>query len=259
MTKLTNTLKAKLADGKVALIATLQLARNGDTARIFAASGYDALVLDREHNLIPEDAVADILITALSAGIAPLVRLPDAAPGPIGQALSAGALGVVIPRVEDAETAATIVRAATFPPAGRRPVPPNFPHFLRNPIGQADAVAQLASESMVVVIIETLAGVAAADAIAAIPGVDVLFLGASDLMTDIGRPGAKDDPALWDAAATVEAACRRHGKTAGMGGLTEEAQLARAIGLGMRYISAAHDASLLQTAATARAGRLRGI
>lgn len=259
MAVMANSLKTALASGKIALIATVQLGRTGDTARIFAGAGYDALVLDREHNLIPDEAVADLILSALEAGIAPLVRLPDAAPGPIGQALSSGALGIVIPRVEDARTAEAVVRAASFPPGGRRPVPPNFPHFRRQPVTQTDAVACLAAETMVVAIVETLAAVAAAKDIAAVPGVDILFLGASDLMADMGRTGAKDDPALWEAVAAVEAACRRHGKIPGMGGLVEEAQLARAIGLGMRYISAAHDAMLLQAAASGRAKRLRSL
>lgn len=250
-------LRGRMAADEVALVATVGTGRSGDVARIFAAADYDALVLDREHNLIPEDACAEMLLAALEAGITPLVRLPDAAPGPIGQALSAGALGVVIPRVEDAATAAAIVRAATFPPGGRRPVPPVFPHFRRAPVTQGEAVAQLAAATVTVAIIETRAGVAAAVEIAAVPGLDVLFLGASDLMTDLGRPGAKEDPALWDAAAAVVRACRAHGKTPGMGGIPDEAGMARAVAAGMRYLSAAHDATLLQAAATERAARLR--
>lgn len=248
-----------MAADEVALVATVGTGRSGDVARIFAASGYDALVLDREHNLIPDDACAEMLLAALEAGITPLVRLPDAAPGPIGQALSAGALGIVVPRVEDARTAEAIVRAATFPPGGRRPVPPVLPHFRRGPIAQGDAVARLAAETVTVAIIETRAAVAAVEEIAAVPGLHVLFLGASDLMADLGRPGAKDDPALWDAAAAVVRACRAHEKTPGMGGLPDEAGMARAVAAGMRYLSAAHDATLLQSAATERASRLRAL
>ncbi|WP_270933509.1 aldolase/citrate lyase family protein [Falsiroseomonas oryzae] len=254
-----NGLKSRLAAGDTALVATLQLARSGDSARVFARAGYDALVLDAEHNLIGPDAMGEILLAALDAGIAPLVRLPDAAPGPIGQALSAGALGVVIPRVETADLAEAVARAAAFAPRGRRPLPPVFPHFRRVPTAQAEAVASLAAETLVVVIIETRQAVANAAAIAAVEGVDVLFLGASDLSADLGRPGAKDDPALWDAAAAVAAACRAAGKVPGMGGIVEDAHFARARALGMRWISAAHDATLLQAAATERAKRLRAL
>jgi 2-keto-3-deoxy-L-rhamnonate aldolase RhmA len=254
-----NGLRSRLAAGDTALVATLQLARSGDVARIFASAGFDALVLDAEHNLIGADAAGEILLAALGAGIAPLLRLPDAAPGPIGQALSAGALGVVIPRIETAEDAAAVARAARFAPRGRRPLPPVFPHFGREPIGQAQTVAVLEAETLVVAIIETRRAVENAAAIAAVEGVDVLFLGASDLTADLGRPGAKADPALWESAEAVAAACRAAGKVPGMGGIVEEAHFARAIGLGMRWISAAHDATLLQAAATERARRLRAL
>lgn len=254
-----NGLRSRLAAGDTALVATLQLARSGDVARIFARAGFDALVLDAEHNLIGADAMGELLLAALDAGIAPLVRLPDAAPGPIGQSLSAGALGVVIPRVEDAAQAEAIARAARFAPAGRRPLPPVFPHFRRAPIGQADAVAALAAETLVVAIIETQRGVVNAESIAAVPGVDVLFLGASDLTADLGLPGAKDDPAVWDAARALAEACGAAGKVAGMGGITQNAHFARAKSLGMRWISAAHDATLLQAAATDRARLLRSL
>jgi 2-keto-3-deoxy-L-rhamnonate aldolase RhmA len=254
-----NGLKVRLAAGDTALVATLQLARSGDVARIFARSGYDALVLDAEHNLIPGDAAAEIMTSALDAGIAPLLRLPDAAPGPIGQALSAGALGVVIPRIETAEHAEAVARAARFAPLGRRPLPPVFPHFRRHPVTQSEAVTALDAETLVVVIIETRRAVCNAAAIAAVPGVDVLFLGASDLTADLGHPGAKHLSEVWEAAETVAQACRAAGKVPGIGGIVEEAHFARAKALGMRWISAAHDATLLQAAATERARRLRAL
>ncbi|MBU8546515.1 MULTISPECIES: HpcH/HpaI aldolase family protein [Roseomonadaceae] len=254
-----NDLKARLAAGDTALVATLQLARSGDTARIFARSGFDALVLDCEHNLIGADAAADILLAGLEAGIAPLVRLPDDAPGPIGQALSAGALGVVIPRVETAAQAQAVARAARFAPEGRRPLPPVFPHFRRHKVSQGEAVATLSAETIVVVIIETQQAVRNAAAIAAVPGIDVLFLGASDLSADLGQAGMKENPALWEAAEVVATACRAAGKVPGMGGIVEEAHFVRAKALGMRWMSTAHDATLLQAAATARAAWMRGL
>ncbi len=251
-------MKARLAAGEAALVVTTQLARDGDVARILAVAGYDVMVIDREHNQIPDDAVNALVMAALEAGITPLIRLPDAGHGPIGQALSAGALGVVIPRVESVEIAQAIVHAATFPPAGRRPVPPVFPHFRRKPVTQGEATATLTAETSIVGIIETKRALDAVEDIAAVPGLDVLFLGASDLMADLGRPGLKDDPLLWEAAEKVVAACRRHGKTPGMGGLPDDKQLERAKAMGMRYLSAGHDAALLQSAASARVRLLRG-
>ena len=118
----------------------------------------------------------------------------------------------------------------------RLSVPPVFPHFRRVPVGQAEATARLAEETVIAVIIETAAAVAAADAIAAVPGVDVLFLGASDLMADVGTPGAKESPALWQAAEAVVAACKRHGKVPGMGHFSRQA-VSLALLLGGRCVA----------------------
>lgn len=248
-----------LRDRELALAATVQIARTADTAQIFAAAGFDALVLDAEHNLLPADSVSALCQAALQEGMLPIVRLPDEAPGPIRQALSNGALGVMVARVETPETARAVVRATRFPPDGTRPVPPVFPHFGRRPVPQAEAIAALSDRCVVIVLVETVAGLDAVGAIAGVPGVDVVFLGMSDLSADLEIAGQKDDPRLWRAAERLQSACRNVGVRAGIGGLVAPEQYARAIGMGFSYISAAHDATLLASAAAARAQALRGM
>jgi 2-keto-3-deoxy-L-rhamnonate aldolase RhmA len=250
-------LPRRLADRDPCLVATLQLARTGDVARLFAGAGFDALVLDLEHHLMPSDSVIEISRAALEHDMLPLVRLSDASPGPIRQALSSGALGVVVPRVETAAMAREIVSASRFPPLGTRPVPPSFPHLLFRQTTQADAVRLLAERTVVVAIIETRTGLANCDSIAAVDGIDVLFVGMSDLSFDMAAGGDKDDPALWHGLQLVCDACRRHGKCAGVGGIGALAHFARAKAAGVRYFSAAHDAALLATAAADRARTLR--
>ena len=246
-----------LHDRGLALAATIQIGRTGDTARIFAAAGYDTLVIDGEHNLFPADAVTGLCLIALEGGMLPIMRLPDEAPGPIRQALSAGAMGVMVARVETPETASAIVRATRFPPEGSRPVPPVFPQFGRQPFGQAAAIEALAVRTVVIVLIETSAGLDRVQEIAAVPGVDVVFLGLSDLSTDLGIAGQKDDTRLWAAATRVCAACKAAGVRAGIGGLVTPEQFTRAIAEQFSYVSAAHDATLLATAAAERAHKLR--
>ncbi len=239
------------------LAATIQIGRTGDTARIFASAGFDALVLDDEHNMLPPESVSDLCLTAIECGMIPIVRLPDATPGPIRRALSAGALGIMVARVETPEAAAAIVRETRFPPRGTRPVPPVFPQFRRRPIGQSDAMKALAAHTVVIALVETALGLDRVDAIAAVPGIDVVFLGLSDLSSDLGLAGQKDDPRLWEAADRVRAACKASGVRGGIGGLVTPSQFARAVGDGFGYISAAHDATLLASAATERARTLR--
>ena len=250
-------LPRRLADRDPCLVATLQLARTSDVARLFARAGFDALVLDLEHHLMPSDSVIEISRAALEHDMLPLIRLPDASPGPIRQALSNGALGVVVPRVETAAMARDVVAASRFPPHGSRPVPPSFPHLLGRPTSQADAVRLLAERTVVVAIIETRTGLANCDSIAAVDGIDVLFVGMSDLSFDMSTCGNKDDPALWRGLQLVCDACQRHGKCPGVGGISAPEHFARARAFGVRYFSAAHDGTLLATAAADRARTLR--
>jgi len=252
-------LPTPMRDRGLVLAATVQIGRTADTAHIFAAAGFDALVLDAEHNLLPPDSVSALCQAALQGGMLPIVRLPDEAPGPIRQALSNGALGVMVARVETPETARAVVRATRFPPIGTRPVPPVFPHFGRRAIPQADAIAALSDRCVVIALVETAAGLDAVEAIAGVPGVDVVFLGMSDLSADLGIAGQKDDPRLWLAAERLHAACRSAGVRAGIGGLVAPEQYARAIGMGFSYVSAVHDATLLASAAAARSQALRGL
>jgi 2-keto-3-deoxy-L-rhamnonate aldolase RhmA len=249
----------KLRGGEPVLVATVRDARSGDIARMLKACDYDVLVIDIEHNAISGDAVHEMAMTALDVGITPLVRVPDHAPGAISRALSHAALGIVAPHVGTAEQARAIVHAARFAPDGERAVPPIFPHFGYRPINQAGAIAQLSAATMVVALIETREGLDNADEIAAVPGIDVLFLGTSDLAQAMGIAGQKDHPVIGGASARIVGACRHHGKIPGIGGITETAQFERALAAGMLYISAGSDTSFLLDGARAQSKVLRGL
>jgi 2-dehydro-3-deoxyglucarate aldolase/4-hydroxy-2-oxoheptanedioate aldolase len=162
-------------------------------AEMAAASGPDALVFDLQHGLWERSALeAAIGITRDKAS--PLVRVARNAPLEIGAALDAGAVGVIVPLVETAEEAAAAVDAARFPPAGSRSgggVRPlmNFVPY----VGEAnDGV-------LVAVMIETAKGLENAAAIAATPGLDMVFIGTGDLAISLGcfpDNGPKFDAAL---------------------------------------------------------------
>ena len=113
-------------------------------------------------------------------------------------------------------------------------------------------------ETLVVVMIESPQGVANADEIAATKGVDALLIGTNDLCFEMGIPGQFNDPKVKDAYTKVIAACRKHGKFPGMGGMYTPELLERHIAMGVQLILSGSDFSLLMQAATARAGVIRG-
>jgi 2-keto-3-deoxy-L-rhamnonate aldolase RhmA len=112
---------------------------------------------------------------------------------------------------------------------------------------------------LIACMIETPEAVANADAIAAVQGVDVLMFGTSDLTATMGIPGQIAHPDVRAAYARVGAACAKHGKVMGMGGVYDEATAHDYIGLGARFILSGNDHAFLMAGASARAKFLRGL
>jgi 2-keto-3-deoxy-L-rhamnonate aldolase RhmA len=106
--------------------------------------------------------------------------------------------------------------------------------------------------------IETPLAVENAERIAAVPGIDALLMGTNDLCLEMGIPGQLDDPRVVNAMDNVIAACRKHGKWPGLGGVYGKPLIQRYIARGMRLILAGNDISLLLAAAQDQASFVRG-
>jgi 2-keto-3-deoxy-L-rhamnonate aldolase RhmA len=114
-------------------------------------------------------------------------------------------------------------------------------------------------QTVVAVMLETPAAVERADAIAAVPGVDMVMLGPHDLTAEMGILGQFRDERFLDAVRTVAKACRTHDRIFGIAGIRDLELLAELVGLGLRFVSAGTDVGFMTEAATAHAGRLRAI
>lgn len=253
-----NPAQMRLAEGGTVLCIGVRQMRSVDIAQIAAACGFEALYIDMEHSPVDLQAVSAICTTALGFGIAPFVRPPGHGAEWIGRLLDGGAQGLILPHVNTAAEAEAIVRAARFPPLGKRSVMGPGPAigYRALPLGSINAALNAATT--VVCMIETPEGVANADAIAAVPGVDVLLIGSNDLCTEMGIPGQLRDPRLMDAYRAVSAACARHGKVLGVGGIRGDAELQKElIGLGARFLIAGNDVGYLMNAARADVATLR--
>ena len=255
---LRNPLAETLRAGRLGISMIVKQVHSVDIAVAAASCGFDAINIDLEHSVIPEAAAAQICVTALHAGITPLVRVPSHEGHYANRILDAGALGIVVPHVGSADEARAIVRACKFAPSGERSVSGSWPHFgFRNwPADEARRV--LNDSTMVIVMLETPEAIERADEIAAVPGVDVLHVGASDLSDAMGIPGCYGDASIKRSFERVVAACRAHGKIAGAGGLAGDLQLLQQmVGLGVRFVTAGSEWDFMLAAARARAGVLR--
>ena len=255
---LRNPLAETLAAGRLGLSIIVKQVSSVDIAVAAKSCGYDAINVDLEHSVISEAAAAQICITALNLGITPLVRVPSHDAHYANRILDAGAMGIVAPHVETADEARAIVAACKFAPLGRRSVAGQWPQ-LGYQAYPADAVRKLFNATTtVIVMLETPEAVERAEAIAAVPGVDILHVGATDLCDAMGIPGRFDDARIAAAFQRVTEACRRHGKHAGAGGLGSAPEvMQKMVRLGVRFVTAGNEWAFMLAAARQRATLLR--
>ena len=148
--------------------------------------------------------------------------------------------------------------ACRFPPVGKRSMGGALAQVQYKSLPVGDMARLVNEQTLVVAMIESPQGVANAEEIAAVPGVDALLIGTNDLCFEMGIPGQFDDPRVAEAYRKVIAACRKHGKFPGMGGMYTPELLERHIGMGVRLVLCGSDFSLLMQAGTARASLVRG-
>lgn len=198
-------LKARWTAGEVTLGAWCMIPEPL-TAEALGRAGFDWVLVDMQHGCMDyETALAMIRAIDLTPAL-PVVRVPWNDPGIIGRALDAGALGIVIPMIQTAEDAKRAVDACLYPPKGRRSFGPIRVGMRDGPGYFMDANERVA----VVPMIETPEALAHVEAIAAVPGVDALFVGPFDLSIALGLPPGDNDgkPAFDAAIAKVSAAAR---------------------------------------------------
>jgi 4-hydroxy-2-oxoheptanedioate aldolase len=189
------------------------------TAELAATAGYDYVCVDLQHGGSDEATMISMFQATQAGGAAPLARLAWNEPWLIMRALDLGAVGVILPLIDNAAEARRAVEACRYPPHGRRSFGPVRAEMV---IGSA-SLDDLATEALCFAMIETREGLDNLDEIAATPGLDGLYIGPSDLSIALGlspRPVAgdlgEDRKPLADAIDRVRAACAANGLIAGM-------------------------------------------
>jgi 4-hydroxy-2-oxoheptanedioate aldolase len=257
---LRNVVKDKLARNEVVASMTIRLVRGIEIARMAKTAGFDMIYVDLEHSTLTLEATGQICQAALSAGVAPMVRVPANTPEYIQRVLDAGSLGIIAPGVCSADEARAVVRAAKYPPLGERGTGGALPHLEYRPISAAEANAAVNDATMVIVQFEFAEAVDRAEEIAAVEGVDMVLIGVNDLLADMGLAGQLEHPKVRDAYARTIAACRKHGKHVGVGGLSTKPKLAAEfIAMGARLLSTGTDIQFLLAAMIEKAKQVHEI
>ena len=253
-----NPAKQRLQQGQLALGMGVRGMRGVEVARVMKTAGYDFLFIDLEHGAASVETSFQISVAALDAGIAPLIRVPNGELALGTRCLDGGGLGIVIPHVDTAEEARAMVDAFRFQPLGHRSIGGGYPQFGFAPVPAQEVVKALNDATLVVAMMETPRAIENAEAIAAVPGIDVLLMGTNDLCLEMGIPGQLDNERVVAAIDQVIGACKKHGKWPGLGGVYGKELMKRYIGRGMRFVLCGSDLSVLMAAATDQAGFARG-
>ena len=250
-----NPLKAKLRRGEPALGAWSTWTHAPST-ELLAMAGYDAVIIDHEHGL---GGLADTMacLQAISAfPTAGIVRIPSADPVYIKRVLDIGVDGIMVPAVDDAEVARAMVAACRYPPEGQRGAAYGMARAAHYGL-VGDAYRDSAAEELLLILqIETTAGVAAIGEIAAVDGADMLFVGPFDLSGSLGKLACFDDPEVQETVRLAEAAIRDG--PAWLGVLPSLGRsAAQMVAEGAGFVAHRSDGTLLRDAAVADVAAFR--
>ena len=235
------------------LIGTIVSVGSTDVVEVLAASGFDWLFIDAEHSPLSPAVVQQMV---MAAGVVPcVVRLPANDETFIKQALDAGAAGIIVPLVNSAAEAASVVRRAKYPPQGMRGV--GTSRALGFGYGIADYFARANVDTVVFVQAEHVDAVRAINDIVAVPGLDGIFVGPFDLSASMGKPGQVNDPEVVAAIEQVGAAARGAGLALGFFGVAPES-VAPWMSRGFSLIACGVDLMMLGTKAREAVAALRG-
>ena len=208
-----NHLKTTITADQPALGVWLQLGEPS-IAEIASLAGYDFLILDNEHGPASIETTIQCIRAAQAGRATAMVRAPGQDPDYLKRILDAGAEALMIPMVETAEQAKAVVAACKYPPEGRRGY--SAPTVRASGYGADPDYAAKANDSLFICIqIESAKAIANAGKIAAVPGVDMMFIGVADLSGDLGLIGQLGHAKVSTQIAKAEKAVRKAGKTLG--------------------------------------------
>jgi 2-keto-3-deoxy-L-rhamnonate aldolase RhmA len=233
--------------------------RTPEIVTVTRSCGFDFLLVDTEHGAMAISDVASIAVTSFEAGLPCLVRVGGPHAPDLARVLDCGAEGVVVPHVERVEEARHVVEKCRFLPVGKRSLPSPLVRLGFRVPPAAQMIEDIERDVLVVLMIESALGVENAEAIAAVPGVDVLMIGANDLAADMGHVGDVGHATVQAAFAKVAGAAHANGKTFSIIGVAEPLIRSHGLDLGAKLIVATNDINLLIDQGLATVARVRDL
>ncbi len=241
-----NLVRSRLSAGECVVGLTVTT-NNLETTALAARLGFHFLWVEMEHSPVSLETLRGIVLVTRGFDTAVFARVPTAELWTAKRVLDLGVSGVIFPFVSDEARARTAAQACRYPPAGSRGSGAGLAASTwfepGNYYDSADA------QMMTICIIEEQRALAHIDAIAATPGIDVIFIGTSDLSFSLGLRGRQDDPLLQEAINTIVDAARRHKKFLGRPAGSAE-QILRFREHGFQFFQSVTELGLIQLGAS---------
>ena len=212
------------------------------SAEVGAGIGFHYTCLDMQHGAIDYQMAVAMTQAIVLGGGHPIARVPWNETGIIGKVLDAGIEGVIVPMVNSASEAQSVVRSARYLPLGARSYGPVMAGSRRG-----NYFEWAAGGIAVIPMIETVEALTNLDEILEVPGIDAVYVGPADLSISLGlKPANNDGEALFDdALATIVSACRKHGIVPGIHTTTQF--VAKRLEQGFRMVTVSNDMIALRT------------
>lgn len=229
-----NRIKESVSRGAVTVFPNFQFPAP-NLVEIVASCGYPGVSFDLEHGTNTIQSIEHDVRAAEAFGITPLVRVPGADANLVTKLLDMGIKGIIFPNIDSAEAAQAAVATSRYAPRGRRGACPNV-RAVGYDSADWDTYCRTADEeTLVMALVESRAGIESIDAILAVPGIDVIFLGPFDLSVSLGVGGQMDHPKVRAALTEVVRKARAKGVTvAGLAVMDQPAALQYWLDLGVR-------------------------
>jgi len=242
-------IKERLQKGELVLGTIISEVRNPNIAYMLAQCGFEFFIIDNEHGTYNVETITNMVAVARGAGISVIVRIPEITRENILKPLDSGASGLLIPMVNTAKEAKTVIQHAKYPPLGKRGAALRRPHNLYTKVNATDYLKQANKNTFIAVQAETTESIENIHEIAAVKGVDCIFVGPFDLSISLGIPGQINHSIEVEAIEKIAKACKEHKKIAGILMFDQEL-LAKWINKDFRFAVYSSDITMLADAAS---------
>lgn len=242
-------IKKKLQNGELVLGTIISEVRNPNIAYMLAQCGFEFFIIDNEHGTYNFETISNMIAAARGAGISVIVRIPEITRENILKPLDSGAAGLLVPMVNTAAEAEEVIKHAKYPSMGNRGAALRRPHNLYGKVNAGEYLQKANNDTFIAVQAETTQSLENINEIAAVEGVDCIFVGPFDLSISLGIPGQINHPLEVEAIEKVAAACRKHNKIGGILMFDQE-MLVQWINKDFRFAVYSSDITLLADAAS---------